>query len=509
MRTPFSRHSRLKACGLALLLTGVAGVAADTPTMPKGSTREQMLRQLGEPRSQIVAGDRVIVFYARERYVLRNDVIVDFEPIAAEPIRRPPPVAPAPAAEPAAAPAAATDARESAPVPAPAPATVGVRRTGEPVTATSAPAAAAAPLRNAPAPEPVAPAPVVPVEPRLEIKRVLPRTAAPSPVRAASAQATETPAAPAPATATAPAPGAAATGPGALAKPAEPAPAVAAPTGGAPAPSGAPAMALPSLDASPAVAPAATDEVSPTEPIFDPVKDAAAAAAAAEKKAKVRSAVQRRIEAIGDAPLPDPTVAIWSGKNFVIVFVIVAGGLGYLVWRRRQHQLAMAATAVSHAPFETTTVNDIASGAVFSADMIGRLDPRRFEDLVIAYYCKTGVVAVRADESPGSPVHVKISWKGEKRPFACVHCIAQPEGLVPAAPLQQLFDVINAEGIRRGYVVTSGKFHVTARDFAEEKHLTILHGDLFIEKLNALPGPARNEIMQVISGSAPAAAPAV
>jgi len=267
-------------------------------------------------------------------------------------------------------------------------------------------------------------------------------------------------------------------------------------------------MALPSLDASPTVVPVAGDETSPTEPIFDPVKDAAAAAAAAEKKAKVRDAVQRRIEAIGDAPLPDPTTAIWSGKNFVLMFVIVAGGIGYMVWRRRQHQLELAATAVSHSPFEAQPVNDVASGAVFSADLIGKLDARRFEDLVVAYYCKTGVVAVRANEAPGSPVHVKISWKGEKRPFACVHCIAQPAGLVDAAPLQQLFDVINAEGIRRGYVVTTGKFNVSARDFAEEKHLTILHGDLFIEKLNALPGPARNEIMHAVSGSAPAPGPA-
>ncbi len=266
--------------------------------------------------------------------------------------------------------------------------------------------------------------------------------------------------------------------------------------------------ALPSLDASPTVTTTPVDETSPTEPIFDPVKDAAAAAAAAEKKAKVRSAVQRRIEAIGDAPLPDPTTAIWSGKNFAIVFVIIAGGIGYMVWRRRQHQLLMAATAVSHSPFEVTQVNDLTSGAVFSADTLGKLDPRRFEDLVVAYYCKTGVVAVRANEAPESPVHVKISWKGEKRPFACVHCIAQPSGLVDPRPLQQLFDVINAEGIRRGYVVTTGKFSVSARDFAEEKHLTILHGDLFIEKLNALPGPARNEIMNEISGGAPASSSA-
>ena len=41
------------------------------------------------------------------------------------------------------------------------------------------------------------------------------------------------------------------------------------------------------------------------------------------------------------------------------------------------------------------------------------------------------------------------------------------------------------DDIRRGYVVTTGKFNVPARDFAEEKHLTLLPGDIFLEKLNA------------------------
>jgi restriction system protein len=45
-------------------------------------------------------------------------------------------------------------------------------------------------------------------------------------------------------------------------------------------------------------------------------------------------------------------------------------------------------------------------------------------------------------------------------------------------------------------VVTRGKFGVPARDLAEEKHLTLLSGDIFLEKLNALPDPARNELIQ-------------
>jgi len=46
--------------------------------------------------------------------------------------------------------------------------------------------------------------------------------------------------------------------------------------------------------------------------------------------------------------------------------------------------------------------------------------------------------------------------------------------------------------------VTTGKFSVPARDVAEEKHITLLPGDIFLEKLNALPPKARSEIMEAI-----------
>jgi restriction system protein len=109
------------------------------------------------------------------------------------------------------------------------------------------------------------------------------------------------------------------------------------------------------------------------------------------------------------------------------------------------------------------------------------------------------VVATRTKTGPASPVHIRISWKGEPRPFACVQCIAHPAGLIDVKPLQDLFAAISAEDIRRGYVITTGKFNVPARDFAEEKHLTLLPGEIFLEKLNALPDAARNELMQEVT----------
>ncbi|MCX6952160.1 MAG: restriction endonuclease, partial [Verrucomicrobia bacterium] len=114
-------------------------------------------------------------------------------------------------------------------------------------------------------------------------------------------------------------------------------------------------------------------------------------------------------------------------------------------------------------------------------------------------YLKTGVVAVRTKTGPMSPVHLKISWKGEAKPFACVQCHANPTGLIRIAPLQDLAAALTLDDIRRGYVVTNGKFNVEARDFAEEKHFTLLPGEILLEKLNALPPAARSELMHEIT----------
>jgi hypothetical protein len=220
------------------------------------------------------------------------------------------------------------------------------------------------------------------------------------------------------------------------------------------------------------------------------------AAKAAEKKAKVIKAARRRMEATIDSTEPVPTPPFWTWQNILMAVAAVGGGVGYMVWRARQRQLELAASAVSHNPFAPQISGNDGGGSLFTADLLAKLEWKRFEELVEAYYSKTGVVAARTKGGPARPAQVKISWKGEPRPFALVRCIATPDALIDVAPLQELFTLLAAEDIRRGYVVTTGKFSVPARDYAEEKHLTLLPGDIFLEKLNALPSPARAEIMQ-------------
>jgi hypothetical protein len=226
------------------------------------------------------------------------------------------------------------------------------------------------------------------------------------------------------------------------------------------------------------------EEPKPDEPPAVPAK--------ADKKAKPVKKVRKA--APSEPDIPDTEEIINSKGNYLIVFLVAATGIGYIVWRMKQRKLALAATAVSRAPFSAPLV--VKTGVVFNADLLQSLEWKRFEELVASYYSKTGVVAVRTKSGPAAPVHIKISWKGEPRPFAYVQCIAQPAGLIDAKPLQDLVNILAAEDIRRGYVVSTGKFSVNARDLAEEKHITLLPGDIFLEKLNALPDSARSELMQ-------------
>jgi hypothetical protein len=229
------------------------------------------------------------------------------------------------------------------------------------------------------------------------------------------------------------------------------------------------------------------DEPKPQDPAAEPVKE--------DKKAKpAKKPAYRR--AASEPDIPDAPEIIHTGRNYLIAFLVVATGAGYIVWSSRQRRLALEATAVSNAPFSVGTPVVQKGGVAFAAELLQKLEWKRFEELVASYYSKTGVVAVRTKSGPAAPVHIKISWKGEPRPFAYVQCISNPTGLIDVGPLQELVKVLAADDIRRGYVVSTGKFNVGARDVAEEKHITLLPGDILIEKLNALPDAARSELMQ-------------
>ncbi len=442
MRVPFA--SVLRACGAACALLLLSVRAAEPVSPLIGATLEQVMAKYGEPKSQITVGDRLVIFYPKERIVVRGGRVVEVEQLAAEPVRRaePPPVAPraeVPPAGPANQPPASAAAN-----PANTPATL-------PAGAEVAPSAPAV----------VPPPPVV--EPKLEIKLVRPPSAN------------------------------AAREPLPLA-PAKPEPAVV---------ESAPPPPMPETKKGPTKEELAAQAAA---------EKRAADLAAKNKRAKATSSAVRRLDFAEGSALDDEATPMW---RYVLLALVLIGGVGFFVWRWRQRQSELAATSVANTPVRPKASTPIApapavvaprpAAVTFSADFLSGLDAARFETLVAAYYSKTGVVAARATGGHAGVVQIRISWKGEPRPFAGVLCLGHAAAAIDVKPLQELVAALAKEGIRRGHIVTTGKFAPAARDYAAENQLTLLPGDAFLEKLNALPENARAEIMRSVGPAAPKA----
>jgi len=218
-----------------------------------------------------------------------------------------------------------------------------------------------------------------------------------------------------------------------------------------------------------------------------------AAAAEMEQKAKARKeALQRLDEAARSEESPG---GMFSGRTWLIIAAVIVASIAFIYWRSRHRPLDLAAGSAAGG---LAAAAPASVGTNFTADMLEEIDWKRFERLVISYYSKTGVVAEPTNSGPDGAVQIKISWKGEPRPFAYVRCVANSAGLVDVKHLNELGAVLAADDIRRGYVVTLGRFTPAARGLAAEKQLTLMPGELLLEKLNALPVAARKELLRDI-----------
>lgn len=457
MRFSFAPVRTVIGLAAGLLLASLHAAEAPHPMM--GATRDQILSRYGEPKGQISVGSRTVLTYPHEKLILRNDVVVEVERLSAEPQRRP---ATAPAPTPA-------EAEPAASVP-PVPPQPHVGTENPPTTSTGPAAASSSTAPSAATPPPVAP--------KLAIKLVRPPGASGSPAPR-----------PMPAAATPPPP------PPANVVP-EPEPEPAPPPG-----------PDPKIEAERAARAAAA------------AAQAAAEAAANEKRAKSAQSARRRLDFAETAQDEEAGM----GRTLLIAVLVVVVGFGGLAWWRRQQALALSATSVASTPVRKPAAAPAASNPkvtpfpgntppaspaakpAFTGEFLGQLDASRFEELVAAYFVRTGVVATRANSGGTSPVHLRLSWKGEPRAFACAHCVAQGPDDIEARALHPFAEALAAENLRRGYVVTSGGFSSGAVKFAASRQIILLSAETLLEKIKGLPESARGELMQVLTAEKKAA----
>ncbi len=452
-KTPY--RARIGFCVLAALLTLVTAAEPAHPLM--GATRDQVLQKLGGPKSQLESGSRTVLLYQNERIVLRDNLVVDVESIASGSSRPLPVPLPVPVAE------------AIAPVVVGSPALP-----SEPVSAATLPTVPVAPVGTAANLGAAS-------EPKVEIKLVRPPSA--NYARPPNSQAETTPSLNPVAAAPAPAPVPVV----AAAEPVPPVPILKS--------AGESSVQVVSAPI-PEPARKRADEVAAEQANAEKM---AAEKTVKEMTAKASEAARRRLK---DANAQGPDESPVS-LNLMLGFAALAvGGVGFVVWRWRQRQFELSATSVQNTPVTPGAgAASLSAGSTFSEDYIRRLDAGRFEVLVLAYFNKTGVVASRARARPGAVTQIRISWKGEPKPFAGVFCLPDPAGPIEGKALSLLVAELEADQIRRGQVVSTGHFSAAAKQYAAEKHLTLLAGDSLLEKLNALPESARKDIHQsVVAG---------
>lgn len=224
----------------------------------------------------------------------------------------------------------------------------------------------------------------------------------------------------------------------------------------------------------------------------------AAEAQVREMKARALAAARRRMEEARAQQLEDgiipPRVVMGLAGVTLAAFV-------WLGWRWRQRRLALAASSVESSPVPGGARGGVPvpePSPTFSAEFVAGLTPHQFEHLVAEYFNRTGVVALHLKPGRGAVAQIRISWKGDAKPFAGVFCIAAPAGPIEAKALMPFLAELETEEITRGHVVTTGAFSAGARHLAEERSLTLLGGDSLLEKLNALPESARREIRRTL-----------
>ena len=135
----------------------------------------------------------------------------------------------------------------------------------------------------------------------------------------------------------------------------------------------------------------------------------------------------------------------------------------------------------------------------FTEDLLNALEWRRLEQLVEAYFKKTGYEARRSRVGADGGVDVLVFRSGEEKPCAYAQCKAWHVYKVGVKPIRELLGVIKADGVDQGYFVTTGVFTQEALDFAEKQSIRLVSGEYLLEKLNSLPDRQRQDLLQEIT----------
>jgi len=135
----------------------------------------------------------------------------------------------------------------------------------------------------------------------------------------------------------------------------------------------------------------------------------------------------------------------------------------------------------------------------WDAKLLAAIEWRRFEILVEALFNSPGFSARSQSFGPDGGVDVWVHRDGdEANPWAVVQCKHWRNRLVGVDKIRELYGVMAAHSVRRGFFVTSSEFSAEAKNFAATTRITLVDGEMLLKKIAALPEARRTTLLNIV-----------
>jgi predicted RNA-binding Zn-ribbon protein involved in translation (DUF1610 family) len=130
-------------------------------------------------------------------------------------------------------------------------------------------------------------------------------------------------------------------------------------------------------------------------------------------------------------------------------------------------------------------------------DLLGRLEWKRFEQVVAAYFECQGLKATVARVGADGGVDVTLTRPPQTTAESIVQCKAWHLYDVGVKPIRELYGVMAADSVPHGVFVTTGQYTGEARSFARGKNLLLMDGADLLQAIRKLSPEDRRRLHQV------------
>jgi len=129
-----------------------------------------------------------------------------------------------------------------------------------------------------------------------------------------------------------------------------------------------------------------------------------------------------------------------------------------------------------------------------TSELLHEMEWKRFEEVVAKLFEMNGVNAELTRIGADGGVDINLYQKGSSKPVAIVQCKAWNKYTIGVKPVRELFGVMAAAEVSRGYFITSGEFTSEARSFAEGKKLKLMAGRDLLEQIDKLSDEQKQDL---------------